>query len=192
MSSCANCRKETNRKFREENKDYFRNYQLENREQITRMVKEWNQNNTDKLQMYSVKALAKRREALAKSLPEDKQYMKEIDQQEYCCITGVSSNLEVDHVMPLSKGYWGNSRGNLMKLYQPLNSSKHDSNVFNWIEQMEQERLNYLLPEGIEMTVDQFRHKVIEVLRLKAEEKGLTFEQFKQKYEQEYNRRKSE
>ena len=140
------------------------------------------------MQIYSARTLAKRREALANSLPEDKQYKSEIEQQSVCAITGITVNLELDHVMPLAAGNWGNSKGNLMKLYQPLNSSKNDSNIFQWMEQMEQERLNYLLPEGLEMTVEQFKQKVLEALTVKADELGLTLEQYKQKYNEEYRR----
>lgn len=161
---------------------------MENRQQIAILVKDWSSRNADKIAIYSARTLAKRQQALSECLPENKQYMKEVEQIKHCEITGVTVTVETDHIMPISKGRWGNTEGNLLRLYQPLNSSKGNANVFDWIDQMEQERLNYLLPKGIEMTTEQFRQKVLNVLAVKAEEKGLTLEQYKQEYIEEYGR----
>lgn len=54
---------------------------------------------------------------------------------------------------------------------------------------MEQERLDYLLPESVSLTIAEYKEKMLQVLTVKAEELGLTLEQYKQKYNDEYYRR---
>lgn len=77
-----------------------------------------------------------------------------------------------------------------MWLYGSLNTSKSSSNVFDWLEDMEQERLDYLLPESVTMTIEGFKEKLLIALTAKAAELGMTLEQYKQKYTDEYYRRK--
>lgn len=187
-SACAECRRASNREYRESHKEYFRNYQLENRERLSAYIQQWNQSNADKLAVYSARHLKKRQEAMASCMQDDTAYKKQVTQLAYCEITGATVNLELDHIMPVTRGRWGNTRGNLLRLYHTLNSSKSDSNVFDWLEQMEQERLDYLLPDGIQMTVEQFRQRFTEVLTSKAVEKGLSLEQYKLHYNKEYRR----
>lgn len=116
--------------------------------------------------------------------------MKEINSDKTCVITGVATDTTLDHVMPVIVGRWGNSKGNLMWLYKSLNISKGSNNVFEWIADMEQERLDYLLPESVSMTTTEFQMKMTGALAVKANELGITFEEFKQKYNEEYYRRK--
>lgn len=113
-------------------------------------------------------------------------YIEQIHQVKKCVITGVTEELALDHVMPIAVGYWGNSKGNLMWLYSRLNTSKGSANVFQWMEEMEQERLDYLLPESVTMTIEEFKEKLLLALTAKAEELDLSLEQYKQKYNEEY------
>lgn len=187
VSSCAVCRREFNRKYREEHRDYFQEYSQKHRARLWKYHRKWKSQNTDRLQLYSAKYVKRRKEALDNCLPENKEYMQQMEQGSHCCeITGVSTNTQLDHIMPVTHGQWGNNSGNLMWLYGMLNTSKNQANVFVWLDRMTQERLNYLLPECTDMTVDQFRQKYVEVLQRKATERGLTFDQFKEQYMAEY------
>src|SRR5690625_638161 len=48
-----------------------------------------------------------------------------------CALTGSEYNLSVDHVIPISKG-GGTVEGNLICIRRDLNSSKNNSNIFDW------------------------------------------------------------
>lgn len=124
---------------------------------------------------------------MANCLPDQPEYMTTISKLTYCEITGETERLELDHIMPVTKGNWGNTASNLMKLSQSLNSSKGNKNIFDWLHDMEQERLDYLLDQH--MTVEQFRQKFEQVLTVKASEKGLSFTEYKEQYIEEYNRK---
>lgn len=187
-TTCKHCRAERDKQFKLDNPKYFSNYWDTEREQITAVRSEWSQKHPDK----QYRTAQSRQKALANCFPEDKQYTAEITANQQCIITGVTERLAVDHVLPVTKGRWGNNRGNLMILYEPLNVSKNNRSIFQWSESMTQLRLDYLLPEGIQMTVAEFRNIVKQAVTVKAEEKGLTFEQYKQEYIAEYERKQEE
>lgn len=184
--TCKYCRAKVGKKFREQNPRYYRRYLLENREKALEESRKWYRNNPDRAALYYSRHAEKRQQSLEQSLPEDKQYIEQIHQVKKCVITGVTEELALDHVMPIAVGYWGNSKGNLMWLYSRLNTSKGSANVFQWMEEMEQERLDYLLPESVTMTIEEFKEKLLLALTAKAEELDLSLEQYKQKYNEEY------
>lgn len=185
-TACAECRRVSSKQFRADNSDYYRKYQLAHREHLVAYQKQWALDNADRSQSYTARSQAKRQLALANCLPDNTDYLQQVTATNYCEITGVTTELELDHIMPITKGNWGNTEGNLMKLSQSLNSSKGNKNVFSWIAEMEQERLEYLIDES--WTVEQFGHKFEQVLTVKAAEKGLSFTEYKEQYEEEYGR----
>ena len=186
--TCKHCRADIGRQFREHNPLYYRQYLINNRERTIAKRQEWQSQNQDKVAVYSAKNSFKRQLALQRAFPDDPGYIKQLEQNKVCAITGTTVDVELDHILPLAEGRWGNTRGNLMWLSSKLNNSKSNRNIFEWSESLEQERLDYLLPEGIEMTVQDFQDKVLAVLTEKAAEKGLTLAEYKQEYEKEYYR----
>lgn len=186
-TACAECRRKSSKQYRQQHKEYFRNYMIQNRLQLLEYRRSWYKQNHQKVAEYAARQ-KKRTEEISKNLlPDDKEYMQLIDEQEHCCqITGATDDIQLDHILPLVKGNWGNTKGNLMYLSAPLNRSKNSSNVFDWLEQMDQERLDYLLPEDCKMTVEQFRQKYLEVLERKAAEKGLSLTEYREGYGKEY------
>lgn len=186
--TCKHCRAAVGKRFRQQNPKYYRRYLIENRERTLEDSRRWLQNNPEKAAIYGSRLALKRQQALENSLPDDAEYMQSINDNKFCVITGVSTDITLDHIMPLSAGYWGNSKGNLMWLYKSLNISKGSNNVFDWIADMEQERLDYLLPESVSMSISEFQQRMTHILTDKAAELGLTFEQYKKKYNAEYNK----
>lgn len=185
-SSCKHCRAVRWEQFKEENPQYYRRYWLSSREKLMQANKDWIAANPEKHSRHVVRNQQKRKEALARCYPDDVDYLKRVQEQKVCVVTGLTEGIELDHVLPIKQGRWGNTIGNLMWLSEQLNISKGSKNVFEWSESMEQERLDYLLPEGMQMTVEEFQHKMTLALTVKAEELGLSLDQYKQKYNEEY------
>lgn len=185
-STCKYCRAVRWEQFREANPDYYRKYWLSEREKLIQSNQQWRKDNPERHIRHAVRGTLRRQQSLSDCLPPDKQYIEEIEQCKTCVITGETVGAELDHILPISKGNWGSNKGNLMYLSQSLNTSKGSKNVFDWYESMEQERLDYLV-EG-KLTVAEFKTKMIQILTVKAAEKGLTFEQYKQEYNEEYYR----
>lgn len=185
-TTCAECRRVHSKQFRQKNTDYYKNYLRDNREALQQYKAQWNRDNYLKSLEYSRKQQERLRQAVSRLYPDDKAYQSFISEQQHVCPVTGSTDVELDHVMPISRGNWGNTRGNLMYLHKPLNTSKSNKNVFNWLNEMEQQTLDYLLPKGKQMTVEEFRQKYLEVLQKKAAEKEMTLEQYEQQYNEDY------
>ena len=189
--TCKHCRALVGKKFRQENPKYYRRYLIENRERALAGSRRWTRNNPDKIALYRQNKTINRQLAVASSHADDAAYLKQINEDSTCVITGLTVSTNLDHIMPVAVGRWGNNKGNLMWLYKNLNLSKGSSNVFEWVAEMEQERLDYLLPESVTMSVESFRHRMQLVLTEKAGELGMTLEQYTDFYNQEYYRKDS-
>ena len=83
-----------------------------------------------------------------------------------CALTGETTDLHLDHVIPLAAGYGGTTYGNMIPLRGDLNCSKNDSNLFEWFEsnrqrfKLSQERFDALvkyLADVNEMTVEEYK-----------------------------------
>lgn len=181
---CKHCKAQRDIQFRQNNPDYYRRYLIENRETLMAQARQWVKANPERQHRNTVRTARKRREILKHCLPNDPQYMAEITSESACVITGNTVNTELDHVMPLMCGNWGNSKGNLLWLTKSLNTSKGTKNVFEWADSLEQETLDYLLGYHMELTV--FKFRLMKALAVKAGELGLTLEQYQQKYYREY------
>lgn len=187
--TCKHCRAEVGQQFRKNNPKYYRRYLIDNRERAMERSKQWSESNPDKVSLYFSRNSGKRQEYLRNCFTDDTAYMEEITVDKSCAITGLTEDIALDHVMPVAVGRWGNTRGNLLWLTRKLNISKHSRNVFEWAEEMEQERLDYLLPETVNMTVGEFKKRLYEALTDKAAELDMTLETYKQEYDKEYYRR---
>jgi 5-methylcytosine-specific restriction endonuclease McrA len=113
------------------------------------------------------------RRAKKKKLRDDltkRQVAEIMDNFDYCCVlTGSSGKLHLDHVIPLAVGHGGTTYGNMVPLRADLNSSKNDSNIFEWFEanrqrfELSQERFDNLiawLASANAMTVEEYRDYV--------------------------------
>lgn len=185
-STCKHCRSTRWEQFREANPEYYRQYWLTERDRLRANMAVWRSNNPERLSQLAAKSITRRRKALSNCNKPDKQYVESIQQHKACVLTGTTVDAELDHIMPITKGRWGSNKGNLMYLSQSLNISKGNKNVFEWIDSMEQERLDYLVEGG--MTVAEFQAKMYQVLTVKATEMELSLEQYKQEYIEEYYR----
>lgn len=185
--TCKYCRAKVGAQFRQNNPTYYRKYKLEHREHLSEQYRQWTTQNRSRVAESQRKTSLRRKQVLA-GIPDDKQYMSQLLEDRKCVITGVTEKVALDHIMPVSVGNWGNRKGNLQWMYERLNISKGSKDIFDWVDSMEQERLDYLLPEHVGLTIAEFKQRVYQSLTVKAAEIGLTFEQYKQKYLEEYYR----
>lgn len=185
-ATCKHCRTVSWENFKAENPDYYRQYWLTERDKLKSQVEHWRSKNPERVMRQSAKSVYRRQQALSNCNKPDPEYVNSIKQHKVCDVTGDTVQVEMDHILPVTKGRWGSNKGNLMQLSRPLNISKGNKNVFEWVDSMEQERLDYLV-KG-KMTVEQFQSKMYQALTVKAAEMGLTLEQYKQEYNEEYNK----
>lgn len=135
---------------------------------------------------YSTVALSpmKRRIERVNAGDTDTQYLTRfLAQKSICPITGYSP-AHVEHIMPVSKGDWGNTSKNLMYLHPKLNISKNDKNVFDWLDSITEDKLFYLT--GEKWSVGVFKQKYLEVLSIIAKEQGLNLQEYKEAYYKDY------
>jgi hypothetical protein len=195
-NNCKECRKTNDKKYRDvnresckkwrsKNKEYQKEYYSENkiiqnersrqwyelhRERVRQMQREWAEGNKEKRAIIS-----QRRKAREKSLPNDltdAQYRKTLKHfGNACALTGRTSDLEIEHAIPISIGHGGTTFGNCYPMVNGLNQSKFKHNIFEWFEanrqrfNLEQERFDRLiewLGKANGMTVEEYRDYVYE------------------------------
>lgn len=52
-----------------------------------------------------------------------------------CALTGKDVPIHFDHVIPVAIGHGGTVKGNMLPIWQRINSSKSDRNIFEWYEE---------------------------------------------------------
>lgn len=52
-----------------------------------------------------------------------------------CALTGRDVPLHLDHVIPVAVGHGGTTKANILPVWQRINSSKSDRNIFEWYEE---------------------------------------------------------
>ncbi len=67
------------------------------------------------------------------------------DWENRCCLSGNPEDVSVDHFISLSTGHVGTTRGNMILLNFPANTSKYKSNPFEWFPRFKDK---YNLDEG--------------------------------------------
>lgn len=86
-----------------------------------------------------------------------------------CALTGRKNKVSLDHAIPIAVGHGGTTLENCYPLDRSLNSSKNDSNIFEWFEanrqrfELSQERFDNLiawLASANAMTVAEYRDYV--------------------------------
>lgn len=98
----------------------------ENKKRHAESKAEWKRKNRDKVAKYDAK-----REAVKRNLPNES---IENLSFEKCELTGDTSNVHIEHSVPLSWGHGGTTLENCYPLEGSLNSSKRDRNPFEWYE----------------------------------------------------------
>jgi hypothetical protein len=136
-SECKSCKSESNRKWNKSNKEHMaklvRKWYEENKERKDESVRRWNKDNPDRIILKD-----QRRRARKKLLPDDftTDQMSDtlISFRGGCALTGDTTDIHWDHVIPLVTGHVGTVYGNMIPLRGDLNLSKSDANIFKWFE----------------------------------------------------------
>jgi hypothetical protein len=165
--------KEYDRKWYEENRErqleLARVWRTENKQRHKELVRRWEQENKERITIKTHRRRA-RKNALPATLSSDKtvEILNNFDNG--CALTG-SSDIHLDHVIPLAIGHGGTTFGNMIPLRSDLNISKHDKNIFEWFEanrqrfNLEQGRFDRLiewLGKANGLTVEEYRDYVYE------------------------------
>jgi hypothetical protein len=111
----------------------------DNKESEVERISAWQRDNPDKCVLSQ-----QRRRARKKSLSNDftsEQMAETFDFFGGCALTGATTDIHWDHVIPLATGFGGTTFGNMIPLRGDLNTSKNDANVFEWFER-NKERFN--------------------------------------------------
>lgn len=121
--------------FKESERIRLRKYYLANKDWLGEINRERNRKHyKDKPEMHRLNGL--RRRAMQKSLPNDLTNSEYKSTLEYfgnaCAITGETEDIHADHVIPISIGHGGTTKGNMVPLTSKLNFSKNNRNVFEW------------------------------------------------------------
>jgi hypothetical protein len=184
-------------KWKEENRDRYlekqRNHYKNNREMYvekTRVWREenyerhlescsrWQKENPDKVSLRNQRRRA-RKQMLQDNLTNEQQNAILAHFNNACALTGESTDLHLDHVIPLATGHGGTIYGNMIPLRGDLNCSKNDSNLFEWFESNRQrfnlsqakfDALVKYLADVNEMTVDEYKAYYNGCFEDKAEE----------------------
>lgn len=150
-SICLDCGKLKSKKWRKENREKF----LELRRRMYSENKEY----------YKVKAIERRTREM--NLPYDWSSEDALELVEHfggCCLTG-DSNVEFDHIIPLSWNAVGTVRGNMIPLRKDLNRNKQAKNIFEWFKEAREE---------FELDEKKFR----EVIKYISDINGMTPEEY--------------
>lgn len=154
-SICPECVKVLRTPYMEANREIRRErtriWARENRERKTEYKRKWRLKNpgyeskwwSEHRELANV--IAQRRRSRVRALPSDLTYDEYLEVLSYfnnsCSLTGESGDLHMDHVIPISTGHGGTTKGNIIPLKSELNLSKNDKNIFEWFE-VNKSRLN--------------------------------------------------
>lgn len=125
------------KKYRKENAEKIRKYE-ETRVEWKKAyqkdyIKTYQKLNKDKLA-----TIRQRREARKSGLPDTLEESEILEIKDFfnnqCCLSGLTEDIQMDHVIPVSIGHGGTVKENIIPLTKSLNSSKKDKNIFEWFE----------------------------------------------------------
>lgn len=85
-----------------------------------------------------MKQYSDKRSDILKYLPKTltKKELNELKTKAICELTGLKSDITMEHFIPLSWGHGGEYIGNIYFMNRELNSSKSNKNPFKWIQEM--------------------------------------------------------
>lgn len=147
-------------KYRQENKDNMAKYRQENRDRLAEQNAKYKQENKEKIAVQMAKYRQENKDKIAKRDREYRQENPEVTRtskqrrlarkrllpdtlstfqtaqllQKGCALTGDHNDMHLDHFIPLSWGHGGTIVENMIPLRGDLNTSKNDSNPFEWIK----------------------------------------------------------
>jgi len=180
-SCCRECRNQYLKQWRELNADHSKEYRRKRAPVIRENKIKWRRNNIERVleweQQYRDKnrerkrLINARREARKKILPDNMTEEKLSFTLDYfkngCALSGTTEELRhLDHTIPIAIGHGGTTFGNIIPLSETLNTSKGDSNIFEWFEANRQrfelsqdkfDRLIGFLAEANEMSIEDYR-----------------------------------
>jgi hypothetical protein len=155
----------------------FHNHKIKlgNRESLCKVCKtarkrNWSQNNPEKISIQDALRRA-RKSALPNTLTATRYTVTLEFFDNACALTGIKSEIEIDHAIPIAIGHGGTTFENCYPLTKSLNGSKCDRNIFEWFEanrqrfELEQERFDRLiewLGKANGMTAEEYRAYVYE------------------------------
>lgn len=148
-------KQDNNKKWYEENRQHCnvksREWHENNKARSRELNKIWRERNPDKKLINEHRRLARKR-----SLPDDFTLEQMVITFEFfgrgCALTGEKSDIQWDHLIPLSCGYGGTTFGNMIPLKSDLNFSKNGSNFFEWFDR-NQSRFNLSIEKFLK-TID--------------------------------------
>lgn len=153
------------KRFRENNpekcKEYTRKWVSNNPEKVKEKRLKYARNNKE-----VVNAGTNRYRARKASLPDTLTSEQAKLLGDKCILTG-SSDIHLDHVIPLSTGYGGTTYENIIPLKAELNRSKHDRNIFEWALQNHRQ---------LGFTMSKFNQAITEV----ASRNGMTLKEYRE------------
>jgi hypothetical protein len=123
--------------WRDSNKEHIKKYSIkyaeENKEEVRARSRKWYRENKDKFNLYCQLRRTRVRELRSDlTTIQEEEIMKRFDGG--CALTRHKSNVHLDHVIPVSIGHGGTTIGNVIPLRGDLNSSKNNSNIFEWFD----------------------------------------------------------
>lgn len=178
-STCSKCEAQRKKDWRQENadktvvylsenkeriKDRRRDYRERKREELAEKEKRWKTENKARVVLAEQRRRA-RKQALPNDLTNEQQAEILAYFNDACALTGEKLNRSWDHALPIASGHGGTTYGNMYPLRVDLNSSKCDSNLFEWFEsnwrrfKLSRERFDKLvkyLADVNEMTVEEY------------------------------------
>ncbi len=142
---------ERHRKYKRENRELIRErgklYREKNRDKMRERRKgyyqrnktyyaKWRSENKEKIAAWTARRRARKRGLPDDLTSEEFEGIKEIFGGN-CALSGKADEVTIDHFIPLKTGKGGTIKENVIPLSISLNSSKKDSNPFEWIKTRE-------------------------------------------------------
>lgn len=126
---CKACHKINNEMYRKNNPGYDREWRKNNPDRKRELLREWQRNNRDRMHGYDHARRAKAANAFTDCQSFSQVLIRSIYKS--CLRCGSPDELEIDHVVPLSKG--GTSTlGNYQVLCRSCNASKNNRNSIDY------------------------------------------------------------
>lgn len=149
-------------------KEYSRDYGNKNSEKVAMWKREWQRINSDK-RAEQERSRRYKLSLMPNNLTEEdkRDILRHFNNS--CALTGSTERLEMDHVVPISTGRIGTTKGNIIPLTSKINISKGSSNIFDWYNEngerlnISSENFNYLvtyLAEINGMSLEEYRKYV--------------------------------
>jgi hypothetical protein len=145
-----------------------RERRLANRQNEAERKRRWYLNNKDTVEIRNLRRRSRASKLNNDITKEEKEFIwRYFDNS--CALTGSIENVSIDHVIPISTGYGGATKGNIIPMRLDLNISKCDKNIFMWFQEIKEyyglsedkfNRLVEWLAQANNMTVKEYKEHV--------------------------------